>query len=114
MHTYPADEQLISAVERGCRCEAIVPAPDDGPVLIGDAVLFAQTRSRAGRPPSFVIGGDSVLVSVTGVTDLGATDPATGQPLIRLAWQPLGQPLIPAKPGRSRRPAATSAGPLIR
>ena len=36
-------------------------------------------------------GGDSVCVSLTQVTDLGATDPSTGQALFRLSWKPPGQ-----------------------
>jgi hypothetical protein len=37
------------------------------------------------------MGGDSVRVQLTNVTDLGATDPATAQALFRLNWEPLGQ-----------------------
>ena len=98
MHTYPADESRISEVERGRSCEAVVPQPLGGSVTVGDVVLFALSRSRGGRPPAYVMGGDSVLVSVTGVTDLGATDPVTGQALVRLAWEPLGQPSTPIIP----------------
>ena len=106
MHTYPADERRISEVERGRSCEAVVPLPPGGSLEVGETVLFALSRSRAGQPASYVNGGDSVLVSVTGVTDLGATDPATGQALVRLVWEPLGQQAPPvAKP--SARAAKT-------
>ena len=108
MHTYPADELRISEVERGRSCEAVVPQPLGGTVTVGDTVLFALSRSRAGRPPNYVMGGDSVLVSVTGVTDLGAIDPVTGQALVRLAWEPLGQaaPVVsaPSRAAKARRP----------
>ena len=36
------------------------------------------------------MGGDSVRVLVTEVTDLGATDPSTGLALFRVSWEPLG------------------------
>ena len=109
MHTFPADERRISDIEQGRSCEAVVPVPAGGPLLAGDAVLFALAASRNGQPPSYVKGGDSVLVSLIGVTDFGATDPLTGQALVRLVWAPLGQDLAPAAPGpgvkarRSRR-----------
>ena len=45
----------------------------------------------AGKETRYVQDGDSVCVSLTQVTDLGATDPATGQALFRLSWKPLGQ-----------------------
>ena len=79
MNTYPADEQRISDVERGRSCGAVVPFPPGGSLAAGDTVLFALSQSRAGRPPCYVMGGDSVLVLLTGVTDLGANDPITGQ-----------------------------------
>jgi hypothetical protein len=87
----PADERRISEVERGRSCEAVVPLPPGQSLGAGDAVLFALSASRAGQPPCYVKGGDSVLVSLTDVTDLGATDPVTGQALVRLRWEPLGQ-----------------------
>ncbi len=109
MHTYPADEQRISEVERGRSCEAVVPLPPGELLAVGETILFALYQSRAGQPPCYVKGGDSVLVSLTGVTDLGATDPITGQTLVRLVWEPLGQPGSPgmtsdrvAKSSRSR------------
>lgn len=91
MNTYPADEQRISEVERGRCCEAIVPLAPGGSLSAGDTVLFALCQSRAGQQPSYVKGGDSVLVSLTGVADLDATDPATGHALFQLRWEPLGQ-----------------------
>ena len=91
MNTYPADEQRISEVERGRSCEAVVPLPPGGSLAVGDTVLFALSESRGGQQPSYVKGGDSVLVSLTSVADLDATDPATGHALFHLRWEPLGQ-----------------------
>jgi hypothetical protein len=91
MTTFPADEQRISEVERGLSSEAVVSLPPGESLSAGDAVLFALSLSRAGRPPSYVKGGDSVLVSLTGVADLGEADPATGHALFQLSWVPLGQ-----------------------
>ena len=106
MHTYPANEQRISAVERGLTCKAVVAlAPGESPT-IGQTVLFALSQARPGQPPAYVKGGDSVLVALTGVTDLGETDTHTGQALVRLAWEPLGQPL-PEAVGRRSRSRAT-------
>lgn len=104
MHTYPANERRISDVETGRSCEAIVAAPPGQAPAPGDAVLFALVQSRSGRPADYVKGGDSVLVSLTGVFDLDETDPATGHPLIRLCWTRLGQsgPSV-APPGRAGR-----------
>lgn len=107
MNTYPANECQLSDIERGRSCEAIVPLPAGQSLAAGEAILFAQTSSRAGGPPSFVKGGDSVLVSLTAVTDLGATDPVTGEALVRLVWEPLGRVdssvAATARPARSRR-----------
>ncbi len=102
MNMYPADEQRISEVERGRSCEAVVPLPPGESLSPGDAVLFALSRSRAGQEPSYVKGGDSVLVSLTDVAALDRTDPGTGHALFHLRWEPLGQvqPTAPA----SRRP----------
>jgi hypothetical protein len=91
MNTYPADEQRISDVERGRSCGAVVPLPSGESLAAGDTILFALSESRAGQQPSYVKGGDSVLVFLTGVTDLGTTDPMTGQALFQLRWEPLGQ-----------------------
>lgn len=91
MTTFPADERTISEVERGRRCEATLPLPPGETLAAGDTVLFALAQMSAGREPSFVKGGDSVLVSLTGVTGLGRTDHATGLALVRLTWKPLGQ-----------------------
>jgi hypothetical protein len=91
MNTYPADEQRIWDVERGRSCGAVVPLPPGGSLAAGDTILFALSESRAGQQPSYVKGGDSVVVLLTGVTDLGAIDPITGQALIQLSWEPLGQ-----------------------
>lgn len=111
MITYPADEQRISEVERGRSCEAVVPLYPGGSLSAGDTVLFALSRSRAGQEPSYVKGGDSVLVTLTNVDDLDKTDPATGLALLHLRWEPLGQdkPTITTtkrvvKPPRSQGP----------
>ena len=57
----------------------------------GDSIIFALVSSRGGKETRFVQDGDSVCVSLTQVTDLGATDPASGQALFRLSWKQLGQ-----------------------
>jgi hypothetical protein len=91
MTTYPADERRISEVERGRACEAVVPLPPGESLSAGDTVLFALSRSRAGQRPNYVMGGDSVLVSLTDVAELDETDPATGHALVQLRWEPLGR-----------------------
>lgn len=110
MHTYPADESRISEVERGRSCEAVVPVPPGESLNAGDTVLFALFQSRAGQQPVYVKGGDSVLVSLTGVTDLGRTDPVTGQAMVRLDWAPLGQAgPAPTPSRRTARPRGPQA-----
>lgn len=105
MHTYPVDERLIFDVEQGRSCQAIVPLPPDGSLSAGDAVLFAHSVSRPGQPPSYVKGGDSIAVSLTGVTDLGTADPLTGRALVQLTWKPLGREGSPdVTTGRSGKP----------
>jgi hypothetical protein len=96
MKTYPADEKRISEVERGRSSEAIVSLPPGESLKAGDTVLFALSLSRAGQVPSYVKGGDSVLVCLTDVTDLGRIDPASDQALVQLTWKPLGQGDPPA------------------
>ena len=91
MITYPANEQTISQVERGLSCEAIVPLAQGLSLVAGETILFAHSRARPGQAPAYVKGGDSVLVQLTGVTDLGAIDPDTGQMLVQVRWVPLGQ-----------------------
>jgi hypothetical protein len=91
MNIYPASEQRISEVERGRSCNAILPFPPDRSLSAGDTILFALAHTPAGQEPCYVKGGDSVLVSLTDVTELDQADPATGQPLFRLTWKPLGQ-----------------------
>ncbi|WP_422929636.1 hypothetical protein [Singulisphaera sp. PoT] len=111
MHIYPVDERRISEIERGRSCEAVVPLPSGGSLLIGDTVLFALSSSRSGLDPTYVKGGDSIVVSITGVTDLGAIDPATGRALIQLTWKPLGQEESSASTlGRARKPNRTHDG----
>jgi hypothetical protein len=111
MNTYPADEQRISEIERGRSCRAIVPLPHGETISAGDTVLFALSHSRAGQQPAFVKGGDSVLVSLTDVADLGRIDPASGQPLVQLSWKPLGRVDPPAAVARRAvRPGSQGHG----
>jgi hypothetical protein len=91
MNTFPADEQRISEVERGCSSQAIVPLPQGNTIAAGDNVLFALSHPRAGQRSSYVKGGDSALVCLTDVTVLGKSDPASGLPLVQLTRKPLGQ-----------------------
>ena len=91
MNSYPASEQRISEVERGRICNAILPMPRAKTLAAGDSIIFALAYSHAGQETSYVKCGDSVSVLLTEVTDLGSTDPATGQALFRLSWNPLGQ-----------------------
>jgi hypothetical protein len=91
VNTYPASEQRISEVERGLVCNAILPMPGARTLSAGDSIIFALAYSYTGETICFVQNGDSVCVSLTEVTDLGATDPATGQALFRFSWKPLGQ-----------------------
>ena len=98
LNTYPADEQRISEVERGRSWEAILPLPPGKSLSVGDTILFALSHSRAGQQPSYIKGGDSVLVSLTDVADLDRTDPASGQALWRVRWKPLGQGDPPETP----------------
>ncbi len=91
MNTCPADERWISEVERGRSCQAIVSLPPGESLKAGDAMLFALSQARPGQPPAYVKGGDSVLVCLTDVTDLGRIDPTSGQPLVQLTWRPPGQ-----------------------
>jgi hypothetical protein len=91
VNSYPASEQRISEVERGRVTNAILPMPGARTLSAGDSIIFALAYSHAGQETCYVKGGDSVCVSLTQVTDLGATDPATGRALFRLSWKPPGQ-----------------------
>jgi hypothetical protein len=91
MNIYPADERRISEVERGRSCEAIAALPPGRSLAAGDTIVFALALSHEGGEPRYVKGGDSVRVLLTGVTDIGATDPVTGRALFQLTWEPLGQ-----------------------
>jgi hypothetical protein len=91
MNSYPASEQFISEVERGRSSNAILPMPCGQTLSAGDSIVFALAYLDAGQETCFVKGGDSVCVSVTEVTDLGATDPADGEALFRFSWKPPGQ-----------------------
>ena len=90
MTSYPASEQRISEVERGRICNAILPMPRERTLSAGDSIIFALAYSHAGEATCYVKSGDSVCVSLTEVIDAGATDPATGQALFRLSWNPPG------------------------
>jgi hypothetical protein len=57
----------------------------------GDSIVFALAYSPAGDETRYVRGGDSICVLLTDVTDLGVTDPATGQALYQFSWEPPGQ-----------------------
>jgi len=67
---------------------------------VGDSILFAHSFFRAGQPTTYIKGGDSVLVSLTDVVNLDKTDPASGQALFRVRWNPLGQSAPLDSPGR--------------
>ena len=91
VNSYPASERRISEVERGRSCSAILPMPFGQTLAAGDSIIFALAYLDAGQETCFVKCGDSVCVSLTEITDLGATDPATGQALFRFGWKPLGE-----------------------
>jgi len=91
MNSYPANEQWISEVERGRSCRMTMPMPPDRRLVPGDTILFALASSRPGEEPQYVKGGDSVLVSLTDVVDLGTVDHITGDSLFQVSWRPLGQ-----------------------
>jgi hypothetical protein len=91
VNSYPASEQKIRDVERGRICNAILPMPRAKMLSASDSINFDLAYLQAGKEPCYVKCGDSVCVSPTEVTDLRATDPATGHALYRLSWNPLGQ-----------------------
>ena len=91
VNSYPASEQRIREVERGRICNAILPMPRSQTLSAGDSIVFALADSHPGQKSGYVECGDSVCVLLTEITDLGATDPATGQALFRFSWKPLGQ-----------------------
>ncbi len=91
VNTYPASEKMIREVERGQTWSAtLLMAPARVPSA-GDSIIFAAAYSNDGHELSYAIDGDSVRVLLTGVTDLGATDPVTGQAHFRLSWVPIRQ-----------------------
>ena len=91
MNSYPASERRISEVERGVICDAVLPMPAAKTLAAGDSIVFALAKADASEEACYVPNGDSVCVSLTEVTDLEATDPATGLALFRFSWKPLGQ-----------------------
>ena len=91
VNIFPADERRISEIERGRSRQAIVPLATGNTLAVGDSILFALAYYEEGQQAVYVRGGDSVRVLLTDVDDLGVTDPATGQALYQLSWEPLGQ-----------------------
>src|SRR5271165_3884019 len=91
VNSYPASERMILEVEKGRICNGILPMARAKTLSAGDSINFDLAYSHAGQEICYVKRGDSVCVSLTEVTDLGATDPATGQALYRLSWTQLGQ-----------------------
>lgn len=112
MNSYPADEQRLREVERGWSCATIVALPAGETLAVGDSILFALAQSQPGQEPAYVKGGDSVRVLLTSVTDVGTADPITGQTLVQLTWDPLGQAMPMAatsgRVSRSRRARGTT------
>jgi hypothetical protein len=116
VNSYPASEQRISEVERGVICNAVLPMPPTKTLVAGDSIVFALANLDAGAEACYVTNGDSVCVSLTEVTDLEATDPATGQALFRFSWKPLGQSDSPGTTAKRvaksrRRPDGQVRGP---
>ena len=91
MNNFPANEKIIWEVERGRSCSAILPMPAGRALSAGDSIIFALAYSHDGHEMCYARGGDSIRVLLTGVADLGTTDPATGRALFRFSWEPLGQ-----------------------
>jgi hypothetical protein len=100
LNIYPASEKTIWEVERGRSDSAILPMPAGRSLAAGDSLVFALAISHAGEELCYVRGGDSVRVLLTGVTNLGTTDPITGRALFRLSWEPLGQERPPPAAAR--------------
>jgi hypothetical protein len=95
MNIYPANEQRISEVERGRSCNATLPMLPGESLSAGDSILFALAYPDANQEPCYVKGGDSVRVILTDVTDLEEKNPATGEALFQMTWEPLGQKGLP-------------------
>ncbi len=91
MNIYPANEHRIWEVERGRSASAILPMSEGKSLSAGDSILFALSITHWKQEPCYVKGGDSVRVILTDVTDLGTKDPATGEALFQMTWEPLGQ-----------------------
>jgi hypothetical protein len=91
VNNYPANEQRISDVERGRIVDAVLPMPPGRSLSAGDSIVFALAYSPPGQEATYVTGGDSICVLLTDVTDLETIDPATGEALFRLSWEPLRQ-----------------------
>jgi hypothetical protein len=91
VNSYAASEKMIREVERGQTSSATLPMPPEGALAAGDSIIFAAAYSRDGHKVCYAMDGDSVRVLLTSVTDLGRTDPASGQALFRLSWKQHGQ-----------------------
>jgi hypothetical protein len=91
MNTYPVNEHRIWEVERGRSFSAILPLGGGSALSAGDSILFALSISHGNQEPCYVKGGDSVRVKLTDVIDLEEKDPATGEALFQMTWEPLGQ-----------------------
>jgi hypothetical protein len=91
VNDYPANGQRISDIERGRISNADLPMPPGRSLCVGDSIVFALAYSPGGQEARYISGGDSIRVSLTEITDLGAVDPVTGEALYRLSWKPLGQ-----------------------
>lgn len=107
MNIYPADEQRISEVERGRSFSATLPLGAGNSLSAGDSILFALAYSDVNQEPCYVKGGDSVRVTLTDVTSLEKTDPATGDALFQITWEPLGK-TGPPEPATKRRASRKS------
>jgi hypothetical protein len=69
--------------------------PCEEPLSAGDSIIFALASSHPGTKSGYAQFGDSVCVVITEITDLGATDSATGEALFRFSWKPPGQSDLP-------------------
>ena len=77
------------------------------PLSAGDSIVFALANTHPGKKSDYAQFGDSVCVVLTEITDLGATDPATGEALFRFTWKPTGQSDVPGT--ITRRPPSTGS-----
>jgi hypothetical protein len=90
VNSYPANEKMIREIETGRISNVILPIPTGSAISAGDCIIFALAYSHDGLEMSYSLGGDSIRVLLTGVRDLGTTDPVSGEALFRLSWGRLG------------------------